>query len=180
MDNQDVMTTRKVLEQWCVGEIVEGISVNKADIGDTCFIWVEPVTLGDDELFPSYFSNITDVQNALTQHPERQMSEAIISTPKHYLRLLADTSNLLPANQQPCFVLHKTLNESAEQDAVGQEPVEQTVYSQQELDMRFSKKAQEANLQLKKQLWVFKQQGSALFFSGEATSESNCKKEGGK
>ncbi|UAA37400.1 hypothetical protein KIH87_11810 [Paraneptunicella aestuarii] len=166
---------RNVLEQWCGEGSLEGTSFMSKDVGDTCFIWVEPVTLGNNELFPSYFSNIDDLQEALVQQPERQISEAIISTPRHYLRLLTDTGNLLAAEHQPCFVLHKTLDESAEQ-----KPVERKVYSQQELDIRFSQKAQEANPSLNKQRWVFKQQGSALFFNGETASESNCKEEGGE
>lgn len=161
------LPVRKALENWCEGEVLEGTRLVSKDIGDSCFIWVEPVTQGNDELFPSYFARLSDLKEVLNKQPERQLNEVVISTPKHYLRLLIDTSNLLTATQQPCFVLHKELDEANPNT----QPTEQKLYSQQELDKRFSQKAQEANPSLKKQRWVFIQQGSALFFDGEVKGE---------
>jgi|GEM_PF-5411279 len=156
-------SVRKALERWCEGGAPGNISFFKGDVSSPCFIWVEPVTQGDNTLFPSYFNSPETLFKALQAQPERQFSEVIISTSHHYLRLLGDTSDLLPPSEQPCFVLHATIDE-ANPNA---ELTEQKVYSQQEIGKRFSRQVRTENPLLEKQRWAFKQQGDAWFFVGE-------------
>ncbi len=156
MDNQQ-QSVRGMLESW-LANTSKNAGLPKAENirNQPCFIWNEPVTLGNNIQFPSYFAEIADLELAIEKQPARQFAEVIISTEKHFIRLLADTSHLKTASAQPCLVHCQQYDDSKNTET-------QTAIAHKQLKQRFSKETLNDNTLPDK--WQFIQQGAAFFLS---------------
>lgn len=166
-DNQQ-SSVRNTLKSW-LANTSKNVALPKAESirNQPCFIWNEPVTLGNNIQFPSYFSTIDNLELAIEKQPERQFAEVIISTEKHFIRLLADTSHLNPVNAQPCLVYCQQFD-----DRISAET--QTAIAHKQLEQRFSKGTVNDNTLPDK--WQFIQQGAAFFLqASKQTNEQEAK-----